>query len=253
MNYSNIVESYRAMYDSNLDELYKGKHGQSETEYQDSRSDAGKRTSGDSKSGPVAYTRRNVAKDKPTPVGARPINTPRLANWEKDDMKIRKNSFSEGVKKIDRPTKDDLEAIKNMPLDSTKRHKENEKAREYLKNYKNPNDKLTHKQQLDQANASLRKEDIDCLEIILSHLLDEGYVNDIDGAEAILLSMSEAWMNNILISERVSAADVKFAMSGRLSKRADELADAIQQAKKRTRGNEPKKQRKVTRQTFVVR
>lgn len=192
MNYSNIVESYRAMYDSNLDELYKGKHGQSETEYQDSRSDAGKRTSGDSKSGPVAYTRRNVAKDKPTPVGARPINTPRLAGWERNDVAIRRNELK-------------------------------------------------------------KNEDLNYVEILLNHLLDEGYVNDIDGAEAILLSMSEAWMNNILISERVSAADVKFAMSGRLSKRADELADAIQQAKKRTRGNEPKKQRKVTRQTFVVR
>lgn len=190
MKYSNIVESYRAMYDSNLDELYKGRHGQSETEYQDSRSDAGKRISGDSKSGPVAYSRRNVAKDAPTPAGAKPKHTPKLANWEKDNMKIRKNS--------------------------------------------------------------LRKEDLDCLEIILSHLLDEGYANDIDGAGAILLNMSESWMNDILISEeRFPLSPEKKRMARSIGLGADELEKAIKNVTLKRKEEPNKKQRKITRQTWV--
>ena len=41
-----------------LEELYKGKHGQSEKEYQDGRSDGGKMVSGDSKHSGAAYSSR---------------------------------------------------------------------------------------------------------------------------------------------------------------------------------------------------
>ena len=41
---------------SGLLELYKGKHGQTEKQYQDSRSDAGKMVSGDSKMSGAKYT-----------------------------------------------------------------------------------------------------------------------------------------------------------------------------------------------------
>ncbi len=41
-----------------LDELYKGKHGQSEKQYQDGRSDAGKMVSGDSKGSGANYSYR---------------------------------------------------------------------------------------------------------------------------------------------------------------------------------------------------
>ena len=69
-----------------LDELYKGKHGQSEKEYQSGRSDAGKRISGDEKSGPRNYTlgrARGAAVDAPTKPGAKPVNTPKLSSSEK--------------------------------------------------------------------------------------------------------------------------------------------------------------------------
>ena len=42
-----------------IDELYKGKHGQSEKEYQDGRSDGGKMISGDSKHSGAAYSHRS--------------------------------------------------------------------------------------------------------------------------------------------------------------------------------------------------
>ena len=54
-----------------VDELYKGKHGQTEKEYQDSRSDAGKMISGDSKRSGAAYSSRGVANSGPNPAGGR--------------------------------------------------------------------------------------------------------------------------------------------------------------------------------------
>jgi hypothetical protein len=70
-----------------LDELYKGKHGQSEKEYQAGRSDAGKRISGDEKTGPRHYAlgrARGAAVDAPTAPGAKPANTPKLSSSEKE-------------------------------------------------------------------------------------------------------------------------------------------------------------------------
>ena len=43
----------------NVEELYKGKHGQSEKEYADSRSQGGKMVSGDSKGSGAEYTHKS--------------------------------------------------------------------------------------------------------------------------------------------------------------------------------------------------
>jgi hypothetical protein len=43
-----------------------------------------------------------------------------------------------------------------------------------------------------------QKEQTDLYDIILSHLLDEGYTNSIEGAEVILENMSEGWMESIM-------------------------------------------------------
>jgi hypothetical protein len=42
------------------------------------------------------------------------------------------------------------------------------------------------------------KENFDIYDIILSHLLDEGYTDTIEGAEAIMVSMSEEWREEIV-------------------------------------------------------
>ena len=68
-------------------ELWKGRHGQSEKEYQAGRSDAGKRISGDADTGPRYYTlgrARGAKPDAPTAPGARPVNTPKLSSSEKE-------------------------------------------------------------------------------------------------------------------------------------------------------------------------
>jgi hypothetical protein len=68
-------------------ELWRGRHGQTPSQYQDSRSAAGMRISGDSQTGPNYYTKgrsRGATPDAPTAPGAKPVNTPRLSASEKE-------------------------------------------------------------------------------------------------------------------------------------------------------------------------
>jgi hypothetical protein len=60
MNYEEIrglQEAYNQVYaPQEVEEVYKGKHGQSDKEYADSRSQGGKMVSGDSKQSGAEYT-----------------------------------------------------------------------------------------------------------------------------------------------------------------------------------------------------
>ena len=61
------------------------------------RSDAGKRISGDEKTGPRHYTLgRKVSPDAPTQPGQKPEGTPKLASWERDDIEYRKSNLRAG-------------------------------------------------------------------------------------------------------------------------------------------------------------
>jgi len=75
-----------------LDELYKGKHGQSEKEYQDSRSDGGKMVSGDSKHSGAAYSSRAVKNTGPNPAGGskKPQGQGRMTSGARADLQYRK-------------------------------------------------------------------------------------------------------------------------------------------------------------------
>jgi len=81
-----MKEAYSDMYM----EVYKGKHGQSDKEYMDSRSDAGKRISGDSKEGPASYATRIHKNSPPTLPGEKPKNVPGLSKGEKAELAMRK-------------------------------------------------------------------------------------------------------------------------------------------------------------------
>ena len=83
----NYVESYLDC----LSELYKGKHGQSEKEYMDSRSDAGKQISGDSKQSGAAYSHRSFkGQGKPAKPGERQTAQGRMTQADRDELAIRK-------------------------------------------------------------------------------------------------------------------------------------------------------------------
>jgi len=51
---------------------------------------------------------------------------------------------------------------------------------------------------LDKLKSAITKEEVDIYDIILSHLLDEGYAETPEAAEAIMVNMSEEWRNSIL-------------------------------------------------------
>ena len=75
-----------------VDELYKGKHGQSETEYQDSRSNAGKMVSGTSKLSGAAYSYRGVKNTGPNPAGGseKPKAQGRMTSGQRTELQYRK-------------------------------------------------------------------------------------------------------------------------------------------------------------------
>ena len=75
-------------------ELYKGKHGQSEEEYMDSRSDAGKQISGDSKQSGAAYSHRSFrGQGKPAKPGERQTAQGKMTNADRTELMIRKNAL----------------------------------------------------------------------------------------------------------------------------------------------------------------
>jgi hypothetical protein len=49
------------------------------------------------------------------------------------------------------------------------------------------------------AKRRISKEEVDLYDIILSHLLDEGYVETSEAAEVIMVNMSEEWRESILM------------------------------------------------------
>jgi hypothetical protein len=66
------------------------------------RSDAGKRISGDEKTGPRYYTlgrSRGAVPDAPTQPGARPVNTPKLSSSEKKYSKYQHGQTMKGIEK----------------------------------------------------------------------------------------------------------------------------------------------------------
>ena len=44
----------------------------------------------------------------------------------------------------------------------------------------------------------IRKEHVDVYDLVLSHLLDEGYASSVEAAERIMVNMSEQWIESIL-------------------------------------------------------
>jgi len=51
---------------------------------------------------------------------------------------------------------------------------------------------------IDGKMSKIQREQVELYDIILSHLLDEGYADTLDSAEAILENMSEDWIESII-------------------------------------------------------
>jgi len=86
------AKQYKKEEVEHVEELYKGKHGQSEKEYQDSRSDGGKMVSGDSKRSGAAYSSRAVKNTGPNPAGGskKPQGQGRMTSGARAELQYRK-------------------------------------------------------------------------------------------------------------------------------------------------------------------
>jgi len=56
----------------------------------------------------------------------------------------------------------------------------------------------THSKKVAKAKSKLKKEQVDIYDIILSHLLDEGYAETLEAAEVMMVNMSKEWRQSII-------------------------------------------------------
>jgi hypothetical protein len=67
---------------------------------------------------------------------------------------------------------------------------------------------------LDKLKSAITKEEVDIYDIILSHLLDEGYAETPEAAKAIMVNMSEEWRDSIVEEvEQLDEISLKTKMS----------------------------------------
>jgi hypothetical protein len=59
-------------------------------------------------------------------------------------------------------------------------------------------EKIAPKEKTKSSKEVVRKEEVDLYDVILSHLLDEGYADTQEAAEAIMVNMSEDWRDSII-------------------------------------------------------
>lgn len=102
-----------------LDELYKGKHGQSEKEYQDGRSQGGKMISGDSKMSGAKYSHGSRVSDGgagPQPAGGskKPAAQGRMDSGTRNDLKYRKANL---MKKEEVVSEEGADAMKDRRME----------------------------------------------------------------------------------------------------------------------------------------
>ena len=93
-------------------------------------------------------------------------------------------------------------AIKSPGAFTAKAKKHDMTAQEfaaYVDKHPEKFDTKTKKQaNLAQTLKGISKEDIDIYDIVLSHLLDEGYATSEEAAEVIMVNMSEEWRDSII-------------------------------------------------------
>ena len=82
--------------------------------------------------------------------------------------------------------------------DSKERQAHKKAERDKEKNNKMIRVADTHSKKEAKAKSKLKNEEADLYDIILSHLLDEGYAETPEAAEAIMVNMSEEWMGSII-------------------------------------------------------
>jgi len=203
--YRNLQEAYLDVYQE-LDELHRGRHGQTETEYMDSRSDAGKQISGDSKSSGAAYSHRSYkGVGKPAKPGERQETQGKMdtntrtdilyrkaARLKKEELSLDERVLGQDPEMRRARTKDE----KRLPPSSGKEYAANQKKSiSYM-------DKLTKNNKIIPGMAH---ESYDLFDYIMEYLITEGYADTNENALVIMANMSEDWREDIMeISQKTA-------------------------------------------------
>ncbi len=146
-------------------EGYKGKHGQSEKEYQDGRSQGGKMISGDSKMSGAKYSHGRRVDDGgagPQPAGGskKPKAQGRMDRGTRADIEYRKANLKKKMKEENTLNKEDTE-------------------------YNNG------------SISEMAQEEL-IYNIVASYLLENSFAEDINDANSMMEAMSSAWVGTIL-------------------------------------------------------
>ena len=65
------------------------------------------------------------------------------------------------------------------------------------------------KRREDEFKAGTKKEEVSVYDIVLSHLIDEGYADTVESAEGIMVNMSEEWRDSIVEENHAASLYVK--------------------------------------------
>ena len=99
-----------------------------------------------------------------------------------------------------------------------------------------------YEKRVSDISKNLNKEQVDLYDIILSHLLDEGYAETPEAAEAIMVNMSEDWRESIC----EGAYDVYLNRMGVKSKLSDMATDMLKSREEKEKEEKERKKRNKT-------
>ena len=246
-------------------EIYKGKHGQSDAEYQAGRSDAGKRISGDEKTGPNYYTKgrsRGATPDAPTAPGAKPVNTPKLSASEKEYHQYNKSGAKSraeynkvgGPKGLPGSVNAGFEPEDEMVekyLGSYQTHAGHWKDRDEDESVDDRVNDMLNKQRQQRAAAGGRarlkakgkvptKNGKPVFEQVVEYLFVEGYADTVEAAELMAENIGEAWVESILEAVDWNKSEIGHTTGGPVPKKKMSPAKRHEFEKKR-RANLAKK------------
>ena len=214
-----LMEAYAEVYaPQEVDELYKGKHGQSETEYMDSRSDAGKQISGTSKLSGAAYSHRSYkGVGSPAKPGERQKNQGKMTPADRNELAIRKANLKkeeleqvgEAVKGASRHDTEMRKAaaserrsgIKPLPA------KEGEKYAKY---------KMA---QMDYAKRKRMGEEVSVFDVVLEFLQAEGFAETLEEAEWMMANVIDEEAIDIILGEEITSEKGKAKAAEMIAKR----------------------------------
>ena len=122
------------------------------------------------------------------------MNPQELRSLQEAYLEVVENQqLDEGLKSIDTPEKSQGYAIRALGSATkaalTKDKKTYEKRLKGLK---------MGQRKAERKSAQEQKEQVDIYDIILSHLLDEGYAETPEAARSIMVNMSEEWRDSII-------------------------------------------------------